>query len=103
MAALDFDSETYPDFDPVTVTVIALPASAATNAYTEDVAPAISTPRRNHRYDSHERGESAVTSLATAMTSRASSRPFAVAVGVNPTTAPMERSCILVGRISDPA
>lgn len=46
--ATDVDTVAYPDFVPVTVTVIFLPLSAAFNVYTASVAPTIAVPDRSH-------------------------------------------------------
>ena len=52
MAFEVFDTDVYPDFLPVTFTVIFLPLSAATNVYDGLVAPVIALLARNHRYES---------------------------------------------------
>ena len=47
-AALVFEVEVYPDFVALTVTVMLVPPSAATNLYVEAVAPVIAVPLRFH-------------------------------------------------------
>jgi len=48
VGTLVFAVVAYPAAEPVTVTVILWPTSAAAKTYLLDVAPAIATPSRNH-------------------------------------------------------